>query len=159
MRTLIATALLLSATLVQADWKQDLKDAAQQKASAQMEQKLGIANPAPTNAAVYFINLKDGDTVSSPLFIQFGLKNAGIAPAGVQNPTTGHFHLLVDDPTLDYTQPLPMTEQIKHYGGGQTETTVTLKPGKHTLQLLLADWKHQSFNPAVASPKITITVK
>lgn len=159
MRTLIATALLLSATLVQADWKQDLKDAAQQKASAQMEQKLGIANPAPANAAVYFINLKDGDTVSSPLFIQFGLKNAGIAPAGVQNPTTGHFHLLVDDPTLDYTQPLPMTEQIKHYGGGQTETTVTLKPGKHTLQLLLADWKHQSFNPAVASPKITITVK
>ena len=83
----------------------------------------------------------------------------GVAPAGTQGETTGHHHLLVDDPQVDLTVALPMTDNIKHFGGGQTETTLTLKPGKHTLQLLFADWKHQSFNPAVMSPKITITVK
>lgn len=159
MRTLLIAALLLAAPLAQADWKKDLKDAAQQKASQQMEQKLGIANPAPAGAAVYFINLKDGDTVTGPVFVQFGLKNAGIAPAGTQKDGTGHHHLLIDDPQIDYTQSLPMTDQVKHFGNGQTETTLTLKPGKHTLQLLFADWKHLSFNPAVTSPKITITVK
>jgi hypothetical protein len=52
-----------------------------------------------------------------------------------------------------------MTDQVKHFGKGQTETTLTLKPGKHTLQLIFADWKHQPFNPSISSDKITITVK
>jgi hypothetical protein len=159
MRAFAFATLILASGLVHADWKKDLKDAAQQKASQQVEQKLGIASPAPANASVYFINLKDGDTVTGPVLVQFGLKNAGVAPAGMQKEGTGHFHLLIDGPTVDYTQTLPMTDQIKHYGGGQTETTLTLKPGPHTLQILFADWKHLSFNPAVESAKISITVK
>lgn len=150
--------LLLSSTLVHADWKKDLKSAATQKAGAQVDQKLGIAYPAPAGAAVYFINLKNGDTVASPVLIQFGLKNAGICPAGLQSPDTGHHHLLIDDPQVDATVPLPVSEQIKHFGKGQTETTLTLAPGKHTLQLVFADWKHQPFNPSVQSEKISITV-
>ena len=84
---------------------------------------------------------------------------AASAPAGTQGDTTGHHHVLIDSPQVDYTVALPVTDQIKHFGGGQTEALLTLKPGKHTLQLLFADWKHQAHNPAVQSEKITITVK
>ena len=83
----------------------------------------------------------------------------GVAPAGTQIANTGHHHLLIDDPTVDFTVPLPTSDQVLHFGGGQTETTIKLKPGKHTLQLVFGDWKHQAFNPTLASEKITITVK
>ena len=68
-------------------------------------------------------------------------------------------HLLIDSPEVDFTKPLPASDQVKHFGGGQTETSLELKPGKHTLQLVFADWKHQPFNPSVQYEKITITVK
>lgn len=153
------STLLLGATAAQADWKSDLTDAATTKASNTASEKLGLATTAPAGAKVYIISPKNGDTVTSPVTVQFGLSGAGIAPAGTQVEGTGHHHLLVDDPTVDLTKALPVTDQIKHFGKGQTETTLTLKPGKHTLQLLLADWKHQPFNPSIASDKITITVK
>ncbi|MES2682082.1 MAG: DUF4399 domain-containing protein [Pseudomonadota bacterium] len=155
---LILSALLATSAHAQ-DWKKSMKDAAKQQAQTQMETRLGLAKAAPAGAATYIINLKNGDTVSNPVLVQFGLKNAGVAPAGTPGDTTGHHHLLIDSPTVDYTVVLPMTDQIKHYGGGQTEASLTLKPGQHTLQLLFADFKHQSFNPAVQSEKITITVK
>lgn len=159
MRKSVAVALLFTFCLsAHADWKSDLSAAAVQKAGAQMDQKLGLAYPAPQGAEVYFINLKDGDTVTSPFLVQFGLKNMGVCPAGLQSPDTGHHHLLIDDPKVDLTQPLPVTDQIMHFGKGQTETMLNLKPGKHTLQLIFADWKHQPFNPSVQSQKITITV-
>jgi len=155
---ILGSCLLAGATHAQ-DWKQSIKDAAKQQANAKMESTLGLAKAAPAGASVYIINLKNGATVSNPVLVQFGLKGAGVAPAGTQGDTIGHHHLLIDEPTYDVLQPLPATEQIKHFGGGQTETTLTLKPGKHTLQLLFADWKHQSFNPALLSEQITITVK
>ena len=138
------------------DWKQSMKDMAKQQAQTQMETRLNLPKPAPPGAA---INLKNGDKVKNPVLIQFGLKGAGVAPAGTQGDTFGHHHLLVDSPTVDLTAPLPMSSQVLHYGGGQTEVSMNLKPGTHTLQLLFADWKHQSFNPAVMSEKITITVQ
>lgn len=153
------STLLLSASIAQADWKQDLKDAAVQKGNNTAAEKLGIATPAPAGAKVYIISPKNGDTVTGPVLVQFGLSGAGIAPAGTQVDGTGHHHLLIDDPTVDLSQALPMTDQVKHFGKGQTETTLTLKPGKHTLQLIFADWKHQPFNPSISSDKITITVK
>lgn len=162
MKKLLALATLsaLAAALpAQADTWKDLKNSAKQQASDAASQKLGIATPAPADSKVYFISPKDGETVSGPVKIVFGLSNAGVAPAGMNKEGTGHHHLLIDEPQLDLTQPLPMTDQVKHFGNGQTETTVTLKPGKHSLQLLFADWKHQPFNPSVASEKITITVK
>lgn len=153
------SALLLSATAVQADWKEDLKNAAIQKGSNTAAEKLGLATPAPAGAKVYIISPKNGDTVSSPVTVQFGLSGAGVAPAGTQVEGTGHHHLLIDDPTVDLAKPLPTSDQVVHFGKGQTETSVKLKPGKHTLQLIFADWKHQPFNPSLASDKITITVK
>jgi hypothetical protein len=115
--------------------------------------------PSPAGAEVYIISPKNGATVHNPVHIQFGLKGMGIAPAGVKFDNTGHHHLLIDtDAPADAGAPLPATDKIVHFGKGQTETSITLPPGKHTLQLLLADQNHVPHNPPVMSKKITITV-
>jgi hypothetical protein len=114
---------------------------------------------SPADAQVYIISPKDGAKVSSPVTVQFGLKGMGIAPAGVKIENTGHHHLLIDtDAPTDLSQPLPASEKLVHFGKGQTETSVKLTPGKHTLQLLLGDSTHVPHNPPVISKKITITV-
>jgi Domain of unknown function (DUF4399) len=116
--------------------------------------------PSPPAAEVYIISPKNGATVKGPVLVQFGLKDKmGIAPAGVKFDNTGHHHLLIDtDAPTDLSAPLPATDHVKHFGKGQTETTLTLTPGKHTLQLLLADQNHIPHDPPVISKKITITV-
>jgi hypothetical protein len=116
---------------------------------------------APAGAGVYFINLKDKDTVTSPFKVQFGLTGMGVAPAGVEKDKTGHHHLLIDTKLTDEEAkaPLPADAHHLHFGGGQTEATVTLPPGEHTLQLVLGDWSHVPFSPLIASPVITVTVK
>lgn len=119
-----------------------------------------FSNKSPKGAEVYFISPHDGDVVDTTFTVQFGLKGMGVAPAGVMKENTGHHHLLIDvDKLPDLTQPLPATDHIKHFGGGQTETTLTLKPGKHTLQLVFANYAHIPHNPPVISKKITIEVK
>lgn len=118
------------------------------------------ATPAPEGAEVYFVTPLDGDIVSSPLTVRFGLEGLGVAPAGVEREGTGHHHLLVnldDLPALD--QPIPADEQHIHFGGGQTQTKLELSPGKHTLQLLVGDYLHVPHQPPLMSEKITITVK
>jgi hypothetical protein len=115
--------------------------------------------PSTAGAEVYIISPKDGAKVTSPVTVVFGLKGMGIAPAGVKLDGTGHHHLLIDsDPPADLSQPLPANEKTVHFGKGQTETTVTLPPGKHTLQLVLGDFLHVPHDPAVVSKKITIEV-
>jgi len=116
---------------------------------------------SPAGAKAYIINLKDGAEVTSPFLVQFGLSGMGIAPAGVEKPNTGHHHLLIDTKMTDEQMkaPIPADDTHKHFGGGQTEAMVTLAPGKHTLQLLLADWTHIPHTPPVISAPITITVK
>lgn len=116
-------------------------------------------SPAPDSAEVYFIAPSNGETVTSPVTVKFGLRGMGVAPAGVDKPDTGHHHLLVDLATLpNLDESLPATDHIKHFGGGQTETTLDLPPGEHTLQLLLANYVHVPYAPPVVSDKITVTV-
>jgi hypothetical protein len=117
--------------------------------------------PSPANASVYIINIKDGDTVSSPFKVQFGLAGMGVAPAGVEKPNTGHHHLIIDT-TLSADElkaPIPADAKHLHFGGGQTEAMVTLPPGQHTLQLVLGDWSHVPHVPPVMSSVIKVTVK
>jgi hypothetical protein len=115
---------------------------------------------APEGASVYFISPRNGATVSSPFTVQFGLKGMGVAPAGVTLANTGHHHLLIDVAKMpDMTQPLPATDNIRHFGGGQTEVDLKLPPGQHTLQLVLGDHLHTPHEKPVVSEKITITVK
>jgi hypothetical protein len=122
---------------------------------------LRAETPAPAGATVYFINLKDGDSVTSPFKVQFGLTGMGIAPAGIERPNTGHHHVFVDTglAEADAKSPIPMNTQHLHFGGGQTETTLMLPAGQHTLQLVLGDWSHIPFVPPIVSPVINITVK
>ena len=115
---------------------------------------------AGEETSVYFISPQDGAVVSGEFKVQFGLKGMGVAPAGVQKDHTGHHHLLIDVDTMPaMDMPLPATDHIIHFGGGQTETTLNLEPGQHTLQLLLGDYAHIPMNPPVMSEKITITVE
>jgi hypothetical protein len=114
---------------------------------------------APAGAAAYFINLKNGDVVTSPVLVQFGLRGIGVAPAGIEKENTGHHHLLVDVAEIDVNNALPTTDNVRHFGGGQTEARIELKPGTHTLQLLLADHNHIPHHPLVMSERITINVK
>ena len=116
--------------------------------------------PAPAGAGVYIISPKNGAIVHNPVLVQFGLRGMGVAPAGMKFDNTGHHHLLIDtDPPSDLSTPLPATDKIVHFGKGQTETTLNLTPGKHTLQMVLADANHVPHSPPVISQKITITVK
>ena len=114
--------------------------------------------PSPAGAKVYIINLKDGAEVTSPFLVQFGLSGMGIAPAGVDKPNTGHHHLLVDAPLPPLDKPIPNDENHLHFGGGQTETTLTLPTGRHTLQLLLGDAAHLPHQPPVYSDPIVVYV-
>ena len=115
--------------------------------------------PSPAGAEVYFIAPKDGETVTSPVTVKFGLKGMGVAPAGIAMENTGHHHLVIDADAPALDKPVPADATHVHYGKGQTEATVELKPGKHTLMLVLGDELHQPHTPPVMSKKITITVK
>lgn len=116
--------------------------------------------PSPAGAEVYIVSPKDGAKVKGPVTVVFGLKGMGIAPAGIKFDNTGHHHLLIDvDAPADLSLPLPADEHNVHFGKGQTETTLTLPPGKHTLLLLLADSLHTPHDPVVISKKITIVVE
>jgi hypothetical protein len=116
---------------------------------------------APAGAEVYFITPHNGATLRGPVTVRFGLKGLGVAPAGIKFDNTGHHHLLVDTDLseLKLDAPIPATDKILHFGKGQTETVLTLAPGKHTLQLVFADYLHTSFDPPLTSKKITITVE
>ncbi len=115
---------------------------------------------APAGAKAYIISPADGETVSSPVRVQFGLSGMGVAPAGVDWDDTGHHHLIVDVdlPPTDTFIP-PSDDTYRHFGGGQTETVVELAPGEHTLQLLLGDHTHLPHATPIYSEKITITVQ
>lgn len=114
---------------------------------------------APPGAVVYIVSPRDGDSVTSPVRVVFGLRGMGIAPAGVQQANTGHHHLLIDTPAPPLDRPIAADENHRHFGGGQTEADIELGPGQHTLQLILADYLHIPHDPAVCSERITITVR
>ncbi len=117
-------------------------------------------SPAPEGTKLYFITPVDGDTVAPTFTVRFGLVGMGVAPAGVDAPNTGHHHLIIDvaDEDIPLDMPLPASEQFVHFGGGQTQTEVTLAPGTHTLKLVLGNYLHIPHDPPVMSETITITV-
>lgn len=130
-----------------------------------LAQDAAVGAPAPAGAKVYFVSPKDGDTVSSPVLVRFGLKGMGIAPAGVEFENTGHHHVLVDHDAVTADSPM-MKDYMKtdlsdllHFGKGQSEAEIKLAPGKHTLQMVLGDSDHHPHTPPVYSERITIMVK
>ena len=119
-------------------------------------------SPWPEGAEVYIISPADGAEVTGPVRVVFGLKGMGVAPAGVEREKTGHHHLLINRaaPTGEELQyNLPAEDELRHFGGGQTEAVLDLPPGTHTLQLMMGDANHVPHDPPLVSKVVTITVK
>ncbi len=115
--------------------------------------------PAPEGAVAYIIWPRDGAVIPGGKFwLRMGLSGAGIAPAGIDRPHTGHHHLIIDAELPPLDQPIPNDKNHLHFGAGQTEVRIELPPGRHTLQLLLGDADHMPHDPPITSKKITITV-
>lgn len=113
----------------------------------------------PVGASVYFKNLKDGQTVSSPVKVEMGAKGISIDSAGAVKPNSGHFHILIDaEDSIPTGTVIPTDSSHVHYGKAQEETTLDLSPGKHKLVLQFADGTHRSYGSKLASA-ITINVK
>ena len=114
---------------------------------------------APKDVHLYIGWPNDGETVKGRFKVWFGLRNFGVAPAGVRKENTGHHHLLVDTDLPPMDEPIPNNRNYIHFGKGQTETYLELPPGRHTLQLLMGDAEHIPHDPPILSKKITITVR
>lgn len=123
----------------------------------------GMAHTPPDNARIFFIDIQDGDVVETPLSLRFGIEGFGVIPAGAEGRerhSGGHFHLLLDREGLpDMDEPIPQEVGYIHYDLGETEALLELTPGRHTLQLLLADEAHEPHDPPLVSEKITVIVK
>jgi|GEM_PF-215974 len=126
--------------------------------AAAQEKPTGGPTPAPAGASVYFIDLKDGQTVPPKFTVHFGLKGMGVAPAGSDKENSGHHHLLIDTELPAMDVPIPNDFNHLHYGAGQTEAEVILPPGDHTLQLLLGDKDHVPTSPPLMSERIRVHV-
>ena len=127
----------------------------------------GGETPSNAEAEVYFVGLEDGQTVTSPVLVVFGLRGMGVAPAGTEKEMTGHHHLFINRPPLgqgedgadELANGIPADENHVHFGGGQTETQLDLPAGQHTLQLVLGDAGHVPHSTPIVSEVITITVE
>jgi hypothetical protein len=120
---------------------------------------LGVSlTKASPDAVVYFVYPRNGEVIYPNSTIRFGLRNMGVAPAGVKKDGTGHHHLIIDAPTPALDTAIPSDLNHLHFGNGQTEKRILFKPGQHTLQLILADDQHIPFDPPVISERITVTV-
>ena len=115
--------------------------------------------PSTDGAQVFFITPADGEVVSNPIRLEFGLNGMEVVPAGDKRPGSGHHHLVIDAGLPDFGLPVPADQHHIHFGGGSSQVELTLPAGQHTLQLLLADYLHVPHDPPVLSKRITITVE
>jgi len=116
--------------------------------------------PASRNAYLYIGWPNDGEIIHAQRFrVWFGMRNIGVAPAGMEKENTGHHHLIIDAPLPPFDQEIPSDKNHLHFGGGQTEAVIELPRGRHTLQLLMGDHNHVPHNPPVYSRQITIQVR
>ncbi|MGH8495650.1 MAG: DUF4399 domain-containing protein [Gammaproteobacteria bacterium] len=115
--------------------------------------------PSPDGARVYFESPRDGDVVTSPVRFEFGAESVDIVPAGTARAASGHHHLIIDAELPDLSQPIPATQNYRHFGDGSTSAEIELPPGEHRLRLLLGDHLHVPHEPPVMSEPVTIVVE
>ncbi len=115
--------------------------------------------PTSTEPEIFFRAPLDGATVDTTFRVEFGLRNYGVAPAGVRIANTGHFHILIDVESPPVGEIIPADSLHRHFGGGQIETVLTLAPGPHTLRLVLADADHRVLGPGLASAPLRVIVR
>jgi len=126
-----------------------------ESAESKNEERTENATPAlpevPQGAGVYFANLEDGDTITSPAYVTFGIKGMEVEPAGKVNEGKGHHHIIIDGAMLPSGETVPADAKHIHYGGGQTGDTLTIPTGKHSLTLQFADGLHRSYGEAMSA--------
>jgi hypothetical protein len=135
------------------------KPTANEDAAGDSTEEAIVRTPSAPGATVFFISPVNGSTISSPAPIKFGISGMAVVPAGLFPDNSGHHHLLIDTELENFDQPIQSDAGHRHFGKGQTETTIELEPGLHTLQLVLGDGSHMPHNPPVMSEIITITVE
>lgn len=164
----IQLAVVAAIFLLSACGKQEAEPsaAAEPEATPAAETAAATSPPAtmprtasPEGAQLFFITPADGDTVSNPVVVEFGLEGMAVVAAGVNEQHSGHHHLIVDADLPDLGLPIPANENYIHFGDASTSTELTLEPGEHTLRLLLGDHLHVPHDPPVTSETITITVE
>lgn len=109
-------------------------------------------------SSVSFIAPADGATLPTTFAVKFAVDGMEVKPAGEISSSTGHHHLIVSGAAVPIGMPVPFDETHIHFGKGQTEATVTLKPGTYTLTLQFANGAHQSYGEELAKT-ITVHVK
>lgn len=108
--------------------------------------------------SVDFVEPRDGATVPATFKVKFAVDGMKVAPAGDMSEGTGHHHLLIDTPDIAEGEVIPMNDSHRHFGKGQTETEITLPPGRHRLTMQFADGAHRSYG-AKLRKSIEVTVK
>ena len=156
LRLILCTALLALAACGE---KPADEPATVEQADPTTEATAIMRNASADGASVFFITPEDGATLANPVGIEFGITGMDVVKAGVDQPHSGHHHLLIDTGLPELGLPIPADEQHIHFGDGSTKTEITLPPGKHTLQMLLGDHLHIPHDPALTSAQITITVE
>ncbi len=131
----------------------------QAEPAAEMVTEVAMDAAPAVEPRVYFITPSDGDTISNPVVVTFGIDGMAVVPAGQDTPQSGHHHLIIDAALPDMRLPVPNDANNVHFGDGSTSTELTLEPGEHTLQLLFANFLHIPHDPAIKSAQITITVE
>ena len=116
-------------------------------------------SPSPDGARVYIVSPNNGETISGPVTVLFGLEGMGVAPAGVEQEGTGHHHLLINADLPNLSEGIPSDDSYRHFGGGQTQATLELAPGTYRLRLLLGDHNHIPHDPPIYSEEIAVTVE
>ena len=105
----------------------------------------------PEGARVFFANLEDGQTVTSPFMVQFGIEGMEVNPAGEIVKGTGHHHILIGEGFTEAGVIVPADETHIHFGGGQTETELTLEPGSYMITMQFANGIHQSYGEQMSA--------
>ena len=124
------------------------------------QSSLAGETPRPGNAYLYIGWPRDGEVITQqPFRVWFGLRNFGVAPAGIKKANTGHHHLIIDAPLPDANEEIPNDKNHRHFGAGQSEVMLELPPGRHTLQLVMGDHDHVPHSPPLVSRRVTIYVK
>ena len=161
MKTTLLPVLVLSAALAACGGGEP--EETQAPAAGVTPEPAAANAPARTQSAadarVFFISPQDGDTLSNPIRVVFGIEGMSVAPAGTDAPHSGHHHLLIDTGLPDLGLPIPADAHHVHFGDGRAETEITLEPGEHTLQMLLGDHTHIPHDPPLYSDVISVSVE